>query len=308
MGLNNTSTSAITGGGIDSFTVGSVLNANGQTYSYFGFWGSATAGNNGWSVNGEFIPLPADSPGGPEPEIEDPTPEPEPEPEPDDPLDPGDPGSDVGPACELASRRLVNLALSNIGITDAVLHLGTEASRNAETARLHYRTEIDAVLRAHPWKFATRYATLTRVSGSVTTPLNGDWTYRYRLPADCLLVRRIVPDDGRQRTFDPQPAAFDTTEDVDGGLLDTNAEVVEIEYTARPPCPARVRDAIFRRACTWRLAHAFAPPLGRDKDLSTQAYQLYIRQIREAEARDQNEQARQHPPHIGDAEWHRFRD
>jgi len=224
------------------------------------------------------------------------------------PLDPGAITSDIAADCVASSTRLVNLALSNIGVSDAVTDLGTEATRNAETARLHYRTEIDAVLRAHPWKFATRYVALSRVTGSLAAPLNGDWTYSYRLPEDCLLVRRIVPPDGRQRTFDPVPVPFDVTEDDWGGLLSANAEAIDIEYTARIACPAAVRDPIFRRACTWRLAHAFALPLGRDKAQSEQAYKLYLLQIIEAQTRDQNEQQAQHPPHVGEAEWIRGRE
>jgi len=52
-GSSNAAT-GITAGGIDSMTVGSVLNSNGVVYNYFVILGSATAGNNGWSIDGEF--------------------------------------------------------------------------------------------------------------------------------------------------------------------------------------------------------------------------------------------------------------
>lgn len=52
----------ISGGMPDGFTVGSSLNANGVTYSWFMLLGSATACNNGWGCNGEYSPVPSDSP------------------------------------------------------------------------------------------------------------------------------------------------------------------------------------------------------------------------------------------------------
>lgn len=65
-GSNSTSstgtdvTTGITGGGIDTLSVGSTLNTNAVVYTYFILFGGTTAGNNGWGTNGEYIPVEAD--------------------------------------------------------------------------------------------------------------------------------------------------------------------------------------------------------------------------------------------------------
>lgn len=69
----------ITAGGIDSITVGSALNAAGIVYDVFILPGGTVAGNNGWSADGEFIPVapttPVDGPWtAPPPYTDSPTP------------------------------------------------------------------------------------------------------------------------------------------------------------------------------------------------------------------------------------------
>jgi len=61
MGLGSESLTAITGGAPDAFIIGLALNSTGTLYNYFGFWGGTEACENGWSCNGEFIPVPSDS-------------------------------------------------------------------------------------------------------------------------------------------------------------------------------------------------------------------------------------------------------
>lgn len=299
-----------TAGGIDEVTVGSNLNVSGVTYHLFVIPGGTTAGNGGWSENGEFWPVEPDS------ALDDAWIEPEELEAEDDEEDSPDPGglmTDIAASCVVASTRLVNLALSRIGVTQEVTNLGTEESREAATARLHYVTEIDAVLRAHPWKFATRYATLTLVGGTAADPVNIDWQYSYRLPTDCVKVRRIIRE-GFKRTYDPAPPPFDVTEDATGQLLytdevtDADAELtVVIEYTARVACPAAVADPIFRSACAWRLAHAFAAPLARDAKQADRCFGMYLGELRQAEVAGQNEQQPQNPTGHGEAEWLRGR-
>lgn len=53
--------SGITAGGIDQVQVGVNLNVSGVVYHVFVVPGSVTAGNNGWSINGEFFPAEPDS-------------------------------------------------------------------------------------------------------------------------------------------------------------------------------------------------------------------------------------------------------
>lgn len=276
---SHTST-GITAGGIDTVTVGSGLNTNGTLYNMIVFWGSATAGNNGWSINGEFIPVepdsvkpptwaepvetpisfvPAPPPTGTGPGIGDgPT------------LDPPDLTDDLADsACVAPTTKVANLALSRIGINKEIGTLLTEQSAEAQAARLHYDLSLQATLRDRPWPFATRYATLTLLAGSVASPANADWTFAYRLPDNCAFPRRLVTTRGV--AVDPTPPPFREG----GGVLFTNEASAKLEYTARVHCPSRVSDATFLNAWAWRLAHEIAVPLTRMPDRAQHCWDQY---------------------------------
>src|SRR5512138_718643 len=281
-----TSATAITAGGIDSFTVGLTLNATGITYNYFGLPGSVTAGNNGWSINEEEIPVASDSldpSGWTEPVVIDPSTVTPPA---DTNDDPGELTTDIATDCVNASTRLTNLALSRIGITKSLTSLSTDTSQEAASARMVYKTEIDATLRDFPWPFATRYATLTLVSGSTTAKTNNDWRYAYRAPTNSVFVRRLVNDD-EARDFSRSPIPFRMGQDATGDLVYTDEPgellaadtAIVAEYTLRLDCPARYGDAIFRSAAAWRLAAALVAPLARDiklVDYCEKRYQLEL--------------------------------
>lgn len=158
-------TDGITGGAIDSISVGSALNASGVLYEALVFPGcDAVAVNNGWGGNCESIPVPPKSP--PRPPIVPPvTP-------PTGPT-PGTPGTTpLTPTgtitqCPTESTIVINMALSRIGISKQLTSttLNTEVSPEATVARLHYDEDVRAILRDFPWPFATRYETLVQVAG-----------------------------------------------------------------------------------------------------------------------------------------------
>lgn len=274
----STGTQAATGflsGGVDEVSVGTSLNANGVTYTIFVLPGSATAGNNGWSVNGEFIPVEPDSTkpstwgepqeitptgsSGTNPGIGDgPT------------LDTPDLTDDLADsACVTPTTNLVNLALSRIGVNKGIGTLSSEQSPEANLVRLVYDLSLQVTLRDLPWPFATRYATLTLLAGTSTVPANGDWQYAYRLPDSCLEPRRIVVSRGK--ALDPTPPPFR----LGAGVLFTNEVNAVLEYTVRPHCPARMTDPSFLNAWTWKLAELLAPALTRMADRATFCAQQY---------------------------------
>ena len=308
------SATAITAGSVDSFAVGITLNTNTVVYNYFVLWGSSTAGNGGWSIDGEFTPVASDSPIDATylttPVVVSPATTEEEE---VDTTDPGLLDTDIATACVASSTRLVNIALSRIGVTKAVTSLATDLTPEAAAARTVYKTELDATLRDFPWPFATRYATLALVAGTTDTPVNDDWTFSYRTPARSLFIRRIVnPDNARS---DREPVAFRLGQDDTGDLVYCNepgdkiadGEDVNVEYTARVDCPARVGDALFRSAAAWRLAAALVMPLARDEKLVTLCEKKYQEDLRRARNVSVREQEQQHLESNDDAEWLRGR-
>lgn len=293
----------IVGGDIDTLLIGIALNANGITYDLFVFPGDTTPGNGGWSPPGTFVPVEPDTPNvadGPGPWAPEP---------PDAPPDSGTGTPGTGPSsgsgdltndlstdCADATQRLCNIALSKAGVTQQITDLSTEVTVEAVTARLHYAEEVEATLRAFPWPFATRYATLTLVAGTSSVAANGDWQYAYRAPTGALFSRRIINPAGQKRGYDPDPIKFRIGSDTTGPLiysdeagLTPSAPSVVLEYTFRPPCPAGTGDALFRTALVWRLTAAFAAALARDDKKAAFALTMFDRTIIQAERAAANE-------------------
>jgi hypothetical protein len=301
----------IRGGGIDQIIVGSDLNASGKTYNGFLIWGGEAEGNGGWSDNGDFFPV--DPTTGPKDPGDDNVPD-------DDsgfPTEPngGDGGGggstnppDLGQGCVAASGQVCNRALSHIGITQRILNLDTETTVEAEQCRLVYSDEVDAVLRAYPWDWATAYATLVLASGTATTPVNGDWQYAYRAPTDLVFGRRIVAKGGDARRKDAPKIPWKLGRDVffNTWLIFTNEPDAVLEYTCRPLCAATAGDALFRDALSWRIAAALAPALARNKVTAADCLTAFLLKIGEARVANANEQ-QQRDNGVREAEWIRAR-
>ncbi len=317
----------ITGGGPGTVSVGSLGNTNAIGYELFVFMGGDAACNNGFSCDGEFIPVepiePADWPGDDDPLPDD---------DDQDDLEPdgegggggdtgdgggGDPGGDdFGTACVDLSEKVCNQALSHIGISELITDIVADTRVEATMCRLHYEDAVNESLREFPWDFATRYANLVYVAGSEEfgSGVNDDWSYSYRVPSDCLFPRRLVRPENR-REFDPDPPPFrQTGADTTGRLLLSNwrdaestdeAPTAQLEYTYRPSCAAGQGDALYRQALAWLLAHKLAPSLSRNKVTAADCWAMYLHTL--SRASTVNARAQQQTTKQGDAEWTRAR-
>lgn len=310
-------TLGITGGIIDGFTVASAMNVNGVEYTWFVLWGGTTAGNGGWSEDGEFIPVEPDMPSDGDGDIPDESVYEEPEPpsptlpgepdldEADDILTPDDNigGTAGGQPCEAYTRELVNIALSHLEISKQVGNLVTENSEAAALARRHVRNDVNTVLRDFPWDFATAYQELVLVAGSEAAPVNQDWIYSYRAPNAMMFARRIVTLN-KGRKFDPDPIPFRLDRDTSGLLVYCNSLATAtvplvLEYTIRNECPAFWGDAIFREALTWKFASSLSS-LTKDPKKKAFCLGVYRDILERARTVDAKEQQQEHP---GDADW-----
>jgi hypothetical protein len=300
---NNAST-GITAGGIDSISVGSALNANGITYEVLIFPGGTVAGNGGFSQNGVFTPVETTvAPGsqylqpgtGTIEEVETP-----PSGGPPDDLT-----TDLAANCVDWTEKVCNKALSNIGISQRLVDLGTDNTAEAEMLRLHYTEDVLCVLRDFPWPFATAYDNaLVLVEGSPAVPVNDDWTYAHRVPDDFVFARRLVKE-GVKREHDSAPYKFRMGgDDVDQArspdLLYSDQETPILEYTRRPPCAAGSGDAQFREAVAWRLSAHLAPSLSRNKMTADDCIKKYMLTIAQAKQAAANESQ---PSKEGDASY-----
>lgn len=83
-------------------------------------------------------------------------------------------------------EEICNIALTGHLGKAAISSIGESTKSGALTA-IHYEPTRDALLRSHPWNFATRRVALAVESGY--TPSH-EYAYAHTLPADCLKVLR----------------------------------------------------------------------------------------------------------------------
>jgi hypothetical protein len=254
-----------------------------------------------------------------------------------DVLRPGNPGRlslatatiDTAAAAIAANLNVANRALLRVGCQTITSLIGDQ-SREATAVRAIFEEELQGVLRDFPWAFATVYLIPALVAGTAQAGVNDDWLFSYRIPTDCVMVRRVInPALGRR--YDPNPPTFREGTDTLGKLLFTNQENATIEATARYDAIVSRGDALFRDAFAWRLAACLAPSLsnpdpekpeqlGRGTDdlasrqratpkgskqqlrrmVAQDAWRMYFMVINQATIADANEQ-QQEPE--GQADW-----
>lgn len=218
-------------------------------------------------------------------------------------LAPEDMATDLESDCLDATMKVANKSLSHLGISQRLDNLAIDPQAEADMLRLHWADDVEATLRDFPWPFATRYVEPTLVDGAADDPVNGDWTFSYRVPDDCVFVRRIL-HPGMKREYDPNPIQFRIGSDDDGLVIYTDQEDATIEYTFRPVCPAGLGDALFREALSWRLASHLAPSQARNKLTSDDCMKFYGLTLAQARQAAANESQRAKD---GDAPWHQGR-
>jgi hypothetical protein len=141
-------------------------------------------------------------------------------------------------AVQLCSRALVALAARPIAALD-------DGSVEADIARHVYGPARDALLSAHPWRFATAQRDLARL---LSTP-PADYAYAYALPPQFLRALSAGgPERGRGLSYR-----------IHGGQLQSDAEAVTLTYIFRPDEAAF--PPFFDQALAMRLAAEFCLPL-----------------------------------------------
>lgn len=185
---------------------------------------------------------------------------------------------------------ICNLALSHLGVGKRIGSLD-ESSREALSIKPFYEPALREVLEDFAWPFATRIVTLALVEEEP----NDEWGFSYRLPADCLFARRIL--SGSRNDDADSRVPYRRTSDDEGGLILTDAEDAQLEYTAFLDDPA-LYPASFVVAFSALLAYYIAPQLTSGDPFKRQEAManLYQFQINKAQANAANEERRERPP------------
>lgn len=188
----------------------------------------------------------------------------------------------------MASKtEIVNRALFNIGASKRLNNVDTQTGTLAEAARALWNVDSGFVLRDFPWPWATAYAVLALVAGSVTTSANNDWRYSFRLPTDCLFARRLVVEGSTGRS-NPNPPPFRIGRDSQGRLVYTNEAIAELEYTIRIDDPGEFDD-MFVSMLAWKIAAGLAPSQSLIKGMATTCMEMYEIEKIKAQSRALNE-------------------
>ena len=172
---------------------------------------------------------------------------------------------------------ICNLALARVGaekITD--FQEGSPAA--LDCARL-YEPMRDALLAAHPWRFAEARQALAPLAEAAPA----GWVYAYALPTDCLAARAVV--DGAtgasERPASPIPFA------VSGATVLTDQASATLIYTQRVADPMRF-DPLFAEALATKLAADLSMARRLDRQIRDQMlrdHQVIMAHARLADAR-----------------------
>ena len=163
-------------------------------------------------------------------------------------------------------------------VNHALLALGhrtilsfNDPSIEAQLARATYDTKRDAVLRAHPWNFSIKRAS---ISADSETPA---WEFdsQYTMPSDCLRVLELQNEDmdvGRWR--------------IEGRKILTNIGApLNIRYIFRNEVVTQY-DPLFVEALSFRLAMDWVEPLVKAANLKEVMMAAYQEKLSEARTMD----------------------
>lgn len=162
---------------------------------------------------------------------------------------------------------------TDVGIaSNALILLGhqpiasfTEPTAGAEVASNLFETTYQSLLVTHRWRFASKKATLSRLSAA---PIN-EWNYQFQLPIDLLY---LITVDGA--------SDYEIYED----KLYCNSQTVIIDYTYNV-APDKL-PAYYIKALEYHLASQFAIPVTGDIDKADLYHKMFFKQLKMAKYAD----------------------
>lgn len=164
---------------------------------------------------------------------------------------------------------ICNLALSHLGQGSIA-----SISEDTEPARLcnrHYTMARDAVLRNHPWNFASARAQLAALAQAPAF----EFANAFQLPADCLRALWLYNAEGYAWK-------------VEGRTLLCDLTTVKLQYIKQVTDTAEF-DALFVLALSHYIAMQIALPLTEDavkRKAEADAYKLALQDAREVDAQE----------------------
>lgn len=123
-----------------------------------------------------------------------------------------------------SKTNLANQALLKLGQSSFISDFD-EQSTVASVIRQSYETCLKRVLRDFRWPFATKQVALALVSTDPTI----EWSFAYRYPADCIMLRKFITGD--RTDAQDNRIDFEIVQDSQGGLVYCDEDEAVAEYT-----------------------------------------------------------------------------
>jgi hypothetical protein len=190
--------------------------------------------------------------------------------------------------------QICNMALAHLATGQQIQSLD-DRSAEARVCKLFYAQVRDEVLNIFPWPFATKYASLALVGGTVDVPYNTDYQYAYAYPSDATTIRRIYNGISRIETHESRVpytrsqtstgAPLILTDFPPQAATDVLPALPYCEYTQQVTDPARYSPP-FAQAVAFLMAFYMAPQLtaGDRFKLGQRALALYNDLLEQAQA------------------------
>lgn len=166
--------------------------------------------------------------------------------------------------------QICNAALLKLGAKE-INNLDTDVTPEAVYCRTAYDRIRENLLRAHPWSFARRNATLAQITGD-----SGDETLpnKFAVPNGCLRILRVLPETARY--------------EVNARIIITDSATLQIKYIASIDDPTEF-DALFAEVFILRLAAEISLPLTQSSDLANFHENKAMMKFQEAKSVDSQE-------------------
>ena len=151
----------------------------------------------------------------------------------------------------------------------------TETSTTAVLCNRIYDTEVDYLLRQHPWNSALQEANLAAVTG---TPVVG-WLYKFLMPTDpyCLRVINVYDTSDNEENFECR-----------GRHIYADVSSIDLIYVGRMADPSEY-DSMFMKTLVDLLAYRLAYPVTRSKETTETMFAAFRNSLSEAMSVDSQE-------------------
>jgi hypothetical protein len=152
---------------------------------------------------------------------------------------------------------LANMALGMVAQDRVVSLDNTVNSKSIATVNMYLPRAKEETLRARDWNAVRGRATLALLP---TDRSLGEWTYSYRLPVDCLCMRRFIAFEDPATAFAKYSVEIDSE---NKKTLLCDVQFAKIVYT-RNITDVNRWDSMLLNVCATKLAWYLAPAMVKD--------------------------------------------